>query len=286
MTNIMKTTSRYLIIFALVLIGGLPLAAQEKFNLEFRYKAGDTYKYRSNYSYDMVQEMNGQEMKMSGNSTSLLQLVTESVSAAGEMTFITSYTEMKNSIKNPMMDTTIVQEELIGKRGKVVMNKFGKEVSKELIDSIPQEKGKGTTNVASIYTVNFLKLPGHEVAIGDKWTSVDVDTVKIGEDGYTVTTTYSEYTLLMKEQKDGRECLNIGMQSKSESTGKMKQMGMDLFLEGSSEMTGGAWIDPKAGLLVARESTTNQEMTYALTGQMKMTIPSTQVIKTSYRLEK
>ncbi|MEI6456397.1 MAG: hypothetical protein WCO93_08925 [bacterium] len=259
------------------------LVAQEKFDLEFRYKAGDTYKYRSNYNYDMVQEMNGQEMKMSGTSTSLLQLVTESVTPGGDITFITSYQEMSTSMKNPMMDTTIVQKELIGKRGKVVMDKYGKEISKQLIDSVAREKGMASGNVASIYTVNFVKLPGKLVSIGEKWTRVDVDTVQIGE-GNTITTTYSEYTLLLKEKKDGHECLNIAVQARSESTGKMVQMGMEMFLEGTSEMTGAAWIDPVSGILVARESTTNQEMTYALTGQMKMTIPSTQTIRTSFKL--
>jgi len=284
MTNNMKTIPLSLISLILVFLTGLPAVGQEKFSMDFRYKAGETYKYRSNHDYDMVQEMNGQEMKMNGSSTSLIQLVTESVSATGDITFISSYQEMKTSMKNPMMDTTLIQKEMIGKRGKVVMSKYGKEISREIIDSIIPEKGMGSSNVSSIYSVNLVKLPDHPVAIGEKWTTVDVDTVEIGE-GKTITSTYTEYTLLQKEQKGGYECLNIGIQSKSESTGKMTQMGMEMFLEGSSESTGAAWIDPKAGILVARESTSTQEMTYALTGQMKMTIPSTQTIRTSFRLE-
>jgi hypothetical protein len=279
----MKNLYFRLLCLALALLSGVTAEAQEKFDLEFRYKAGETYKYRTNYNYDMVQEMNGQEMKMSGTSTSLLQLLTESVSAAGNMTFISSYQEMSTSMKNPMMDTTIVQKDLIGKRGKVVMDKYGKEISKELIDTVARERGMASGNVASIYTVNFVKLPGHPVSIGEKWNTVVVDTVQIGE-GNTITTTYSEFTLLLKEKKDGHECLNIAIQARSESTGKMVQMGMEMFLEGTSEMTGAAWIDPVSGILVAREGTTNQDMTYALTGQMKMTIPSTQTIRTSFKL--
>jgi len=279
----MKTKLRKLIWLTGSLMITGTLCAQEKFNLEFSYKPGETYRYRSSYNYDMSQEMNGQEMKMSGSSYSILKLVVESVSAGGDMTFINSYEEMKSSMKNTMMDTTIVQKDIIGKRGKVVIDKFGKEISKEIIDTVKSEKGMGPGSVASIYSVNFVKLPGHPVAIGEKWTFSQTDTTKIG-DGYTVTTSDNEYTLLQKEMKDGHECFNIAIVSKSETTGKLMQMGMEMFLEGSAESKGAAWVDPKLGILVARESESTQEITYALTGQMKMSIPSTQSIKTSYKL--
>jgi hypothetical protein len=151
-----------------------------------------------------------------------------------------------------------------------------------MIDTVKSENGMGS-GISSAYSVNFTKLPGTPVAIGEKWTYTQTDTTKIGE-GFTITTSNNEYTLLQKEMKDGHECFNIAFTSKSETTGKMMQMGMEMFIEGSAETKGAAWIDPKLGILVAKESVTNQELTYALTGQMTMSIPSTQVIKSSYKL--
>jgi len=279
----MKTKLRKLIWLSGCLMMTGTISAQEKFNLEFNYKLGETYRYRNSYDYNMTQEMNGQEMKMTGSSYSILKLVVESVSAGGDMTLINSYEEMKSSMKNSMMDTTIVHKDIIGKRGKVVINKFGKEISKVIIDTVKTEKSMGAGGISSIYSVNFVRLPDHPVAIGEKWTSSQTDTTKIGE-GYTVTTSNNEYTILQKELKDGHECFNIAIIAKSETTGKLMQMGMEMFLEGSAESKGAAWFDPKLGILVAKESESTQDITYALTGQMKMSIPSSQVIKTSYKL--
>jgi len=271
----------FCVLISVLMTGTLP--AQEKFSLEFSYKQGQVFRYRSSSTYDMTQEMNGQEMKMSGTNSSVLKLEVESVSAGGNMTFINSYEEMKSSMKNNMMDTTIIQNDVIGKRGKVVIDKPGKEISKEMIDTVKSDRGAGAGSIASMYSVNFVKLPDNPVAIGEKWTYSHTDTTKMGE-GYTVTSAETEYTLLQKEMKDGHECFNIAIVSKSETTGKLMQMGMEVFLEGSAESRGAAWIDPKLGILVARETESTQDITYALTGQMKMSIPSTQIIKSSYKL--
>jgi len=271
----------FCVLISVLMTGTLP--AQEKFSLEFSYKQGQVFRYRSSSTYDMTQEMNGQEMKMSGTNSSVLKLEVESVSAGGNMTFINSYEEMKSSMKNNMMDTTIIQNDVIGKRGKVVIDKSGKEISKEMIDTVKSDRGAGAGSIASMYSVNFVKLPDNPVAIGEKWTYSHTDTTKMGE-GYTVTSAETEYTLLQKEMKDGHECFNIAIVSKSETTGKLMQMGMEVFLEGSAESRGAAWIDPKLGILVARETESTQDITYALTGQMKMSIPSTQIIKSSYKL--
>jgi len=257
--------------------------AQEKTELQFTYKQGETYRYRSDYSYDMTQEMNGQEMKMTGTTKSVIRLFVETVNADGDMTLINCYDELRSTMKNVMMDTTIEQKELIGKRGKVVITKSGKELLQQLIDTVKSEKGMATGNVASMYSVNFPILPDHPVALGDKWTSEHTDTVKVG-DGSTITKSNTEYTLIQKEKKDGHECLNIGFVSKSETTGKMTQMGMEMFLEGDGETRGAIWLDPVLGIVVAKETTSTQNMTYALTGQMKMSIPSTQIIKSTYSL--
>jgi len=276
-----KKCSTFITLFVVFLVSAA--GAQEKYTLTFRYGAGETYRYSNDYSYDMTQEMNGQEMKMNGSSSSIIKLFTESVAADGNISFIISYEQMKISMKSAMMDTTLDQNELIGKRGKVIISKFGKELGKEVIDSIKSEKGLGGGGVSALYTVNFLQLPDYSVGIGDKWVTDNIDTAKIGE-GYTVTNSHNEYTILKKEEKDGHACINIGFTSRTETTGKIFQMGFEMFVEGSGDTQGAIWFDPASGILVEKESNMNVDMTYALTGQMKMTIPSSQRIRTTYKL--
>ena len=126
-------------------------------------------------------------------------------------------------------------------------------------------------------------MPGHPVSTGEIWVTDNIDTTKSGA-GYTITNSHNEYTLLQKEQKDGHECLNIAYTSKTETTGKIFQMGFEMFVEGSGDTRGAIWFDPKTGILVAKQSTVTQDMTYAMTGQMKMSIPSAQTIHMTYKL--
>jgi hypothetical protein len=281
----MKTTMlKVLWISGLILLTGT-MNAQEKYNLEYRYKTGDTFRYQNSSDYDMVQEMNGQEIKMTGSSNSILKLIIESVSAEGNITFVNSYEEMKSSVKSGIMDTTFEQKDIIGKRGKVIIDKFGKEISSEMIDTVKKAGGMDGSGVTSLKSVDLPKLPGYPVAVGEKWTDIRTDTTKVGE-GTMIITYNSEYTLLQKEMKDGHECFTIAVVSRSETTGKMMQMGMEMFIEGTAESNGTAWFDPVLGILVAKESVMNQDLTYAMTGQMNMSIPSTQVIKTSFKLIK
>jgi hypothetical protein len=61
-------------------------------------------------------------------------------------------------------------------------------------------------------------------------------------------------------------------------------MGMDLYIEGTSDASGTIWFDPAAGMLILQESTTIQELTFAMTDPVPMTIPLTETISTSYSL--
>jgi hypothetical protein len=56
---------------------------------------------------------------------------------------------------------------------------------------------------------------------------------------------------------------------------------MEMVVEGSDETTGTLWFDPSAGILVCKESTTQSDMTYAMTGQVTMSVPSVQVIRSA-----
>ncbi len=277
----MKTTMKVLAVMAIFFMASLTATAQEKIVLQYKYKAGNNYRYKNLSVYDMVQEMNGQEMKMSGTNSSQVKMEVTSVSADGDMTSINVYEEMKTVMKNSMMDTTMEMKEMIGKRGRVIFSKLGLEIKKEVIDTIKLQGMSGGAN--TLLTVGLMRFPDHAVAQGEKWEISHNDTTKIG-DGYTATSYHNEYTLAGTELKNNRECLKFSFVSKSETTGKLTQMGMEIFVEGTGDTIGSVWVDSKEAILVCKESISNQDMTYAMTGQMKMSIPSTQKITSTYTL--
>ncbi|MCK7460912.1 MAG: hypothetical protein MZU84_01965 [Sphingobacterium sp.] len=57
------------------------------------------------------------------------------------------------------------------------------------------------------------------------------DTTK-SEGNETITTYDSDYELVGKEVKNGHDCLKLTYKKTYEITGKLQQMGMDMFMEG------------------------------------------------------
>ncbi|MEI7980753.1 MAG: hypothetical protein WCI71_03810 [Bacteroidota bacterium] len=273
---------RFFQVIIILFIAG-NVVGQEKFNLEFRYAAGTTYRYRTTGTFSTQQQMNGQEMKVTGTTNSILRMFMESVSPEGNMTFINSYDEMKSSFKNSMLDTVMDQKDLIGKRGKVVLDKRGKQLSSEIMDSVPASNGLSGGSMAMVYSVNLFKIPDQAAGTGEKWSKDINDTTKIG-DGAMISAGKSEYTLVGTEKKNNHDCFKITFTSNTEITGKMHQMGMEFFIEGTGETTGTIWFDQKLGILISKESTSTHDFTYAMTGQMKMSIPMTQVVQNTFTL--
>jgi hypothetical protein len=154
-------------------------------------------------------------------------------------------------------------------------------MGRELMDSANVAGSKAP--MAFSQSVGFFELPGHPVSFGEKWNAETIDSTAVGE-GFTAKIAAIEYTLTGTEPKNGHDCLKIEFTSKNEMTGKMKQMGMDVFIEGTGDTKGTIWFDAKAGLMILRESTTVQDITYAMSGSMTMTIPMTQSIKSSHSL--
>ena len=99
-----------------------------------------------------------------------------------------------------------------------------------------------------------------------------------------VTKTTRKYTLAGEEEKNGHKCRKISFSGTIEIGGKMTQMGMEFFMEGSGETTGFIWIDKESCIMIAKESSTDQDMTMALTGQMQMTIPITTTTNSKFTL--
>jgi hypothetical protein len=271
---------------SLLLIGTLFLSvnasAQEKFLLEYKYIKGKTYRYQEDSKYQSVQEISGQEIKATGSTFSLMKMIVQDVSDSGDLTIISSLQDYWVTSKSPYMDTTMVMKDLLNRDIQMVISKKGKMMGNKLLDTVKTGKdfiGKGDA-LFNVYK-EIVRFPDKVLKMGDTWQDERTDTTKGTQ---MVTRTEMVYTLLGIEEKNGHTCLKTVFKGKTEIGGKMNQMGMEFFMEGSGETIGTLWFDKETSIIISKESTNDQDMTMALTGQMQMTIPITSTTTSKFTL--
>jgi hypothetical protein len=270
----------------LLLIGGLFLlgnaTAQDKFLMEYKYGKGKTYKYKEEIKFNSVQEVSGQEMKATGSTSSLMKMNVADVSENGDITFNSSLEDLRVTTKMMTMDTTIVMNELLDKNIQTMISRTGKMIDQKIPDTLKSgEKFMDRGN--SLLTVHkeFVVFPGKTLKSGDTWKDERTDTTRGTQ---MVTKTDIVYTLIGIEEKNGHSCLKTSFTGKTEIAGKMTQMGMEFFIEGSGDTSGTVWFDKDTCVIIYKESTNEQDMTMALTGEMQMTIPITSTTNSKFTL--
>ena len=268
--------NQFYVFSAFVLLCSFSASGQEKFNLAYKLDKGQDYRYRMENTYESVQEVMGNEMKMNGEVRMVTLYQVEETDKDGIMTCIIRQEESEVHSKGMGMDTTYKITDAIGKGFRVTISREGDVLKEEALDT-SKVKGRALS-LKLLGHVTFRKLPENPVGPGEKWTRNKVDTTSVGEDGQTITTSATDYQFEGLEVKNGHNCAKISFKGTYESTGKMKQMGMDMYTEGSGETSGTFWVDLDKGIFITEESKTTQDMTMAITGQQQMTIPSTQTI--------
>jgi len=265
-------------VFVFINVNGL---AQEKFNLAYKMEKGKIYKFSQDNIIETIQEMGGQEMKMNTNGSTVLKYEIEDVSQEGTITLVYSYDEVKFHMKGMGRDTTMEMKNLMDKKTRAEVTKSGKVIKETTTDSAKSTKPSMSMNMFA--STNLPRLPEQAVGIGEKWPRLSNDTTQ-SDDGQMVYKRNIEYTLTGKDKKGDHDCLKIDYKGTLEITGKMKQMGMDIVMEGSGDTSGTVWFDPASGMMIEQQTTTSIEMTMALTGQTQMTIPMSQKISTTQKL--
>lgn len=271
-----------LIVTVVFVMVNVELRAQEKFNLNYKMGKGKTYRYLQGSIVESTQEMGGQEMKMNTDAHSLLKYEIDSVSADGTMSLVYSFEEVSFHMKGMGRDTTMDMKDKENKPVKAKLTASGKLTKEPSHDTA--KTGKSSFSIGNLATVNFTRLPDHKVGIGEKWSRVSTDTTDVGE-GQIVYKKNIEYVLTGKEKKGSHDCVKIEYKGSMEIVGKMKQMGMDLAMEGSGDTSGTLWFDAVMGLIIEELDNNTVDMTMALTGQQQMTIPITQKITTTQSLK-
>ena len=99
--------------------------AQESYALKYMYAKGHTYRYADLMTANSTQEMMGQEVKATNTSRSTIRLVVDDVTADGSMVLTVSADSLKISVKSTRMDTTMVMDNMVGKRTRVNLSTRG-----------------------------------------------------------------------------------------------------------------------------------------------------------------
>ncbi len=269
----MKKIKLQTVVLALLALTFLVNArAQESFLLQYKFQKGKTHRYRVVSNNDVTQEMQGQEMKSTSTSRSVIRLKVDDVLTNGSMVVVISADSMSTRTKNPMMDTTLVMKGMIGKRVKVTLDATGKVLSREVIDSLKTDMAGLNTRTPQREVMNILSLPEKPLKAGETWTDSRNDTADVGT-GKILNKTDITFTLVGKDKKRGHECLKVTYTGKISTNGKMSRMGMDIFTEGTGKISGTLYFDYVRGLLLSDESSRDIESTLAITGQQNMTMP-------------
>ena len=249
--------------------------AQNTHTLIYKMEPGTSYRYLRENSVTATQEMAGNEMTVTADTRNLTEYLTGEVTSDGRIVLMAKTLEASAHTNMMGKDTTVQLTDEIGKSEKTEMTLHGKPVKGNSEDST---KAVATGfDIGAMNQSDFMKLPVNPVAMGEKWVVNEADTVKNDEIDIIVTTVTSS-ELTGTESRNGHDCLKVTFKTTYEINGKMKQYGMEMFIEGEGNSDGAYWFDEGRGLLAGYEGVINQDVTIAITGQSQMTIPSSQVI--------
>jgi len=256
--------------------------SQEQVLLKYAFVKGKTYVQQTELKQSITQSMGGQEMKMQVDLSSANQFVVENVLQDGNATMVVSLLNASVHSVGMGKDTTMKFNDL-KEKSRMVFSTNGKTVSSTKVDSGNIAGLMGTLDQFA----KLASLPGKTVKIGEKWQDKTVENRNASGgnpfDAEIVNNT--EYTLVGKETKDGKEYYKIAFKGTLTINGKGNQMGMEMFLEGTGAVEGFNYFDPKTTMVVYAEGNTEMDMNISISGQQNMTIPMTQSMKAITKFE-
>jgi hypothetical protein len=237
--------------------------------LRYNYEKGKAYKYSTVVESKTSGQAMGQEFTMTSGAD--FDYSVSLVSAnAGVMTLTIKFEKFNIKLNMPMMgfnDSTIIMQEYVGKRVKVVATDKGKTLSVEPIDTIPPSRLQMMASLApkDLFKQILLELPEKELDVNDSWKKDIPDTVSRG--GMKMVTKQNlDFKIVAAEKKNDLNCWKVAITGTSTIEGSGTQRGADVTIDGTVKINGTAFIAPAEGVFVLLEQSNETEMTTTATG--------------------
>jgi len=260
------------------------LFAQDTYSLKYKFEKGKTYFYRMTNDNEVNQSVMGQEINL--KSRSILKMRMEIADVANEnIEIITSMDSVEFKSDNPMVGDAAGEaaKSIIGKKTKMIYDKFGKIVKKIEIDKFSTPMNLSATGSSE----GLFRLSSKPVKIGESWQNIDTMKIAPGGEGsgnmlFIIT---SDLKLEGKEVYENIECLKISYSQVVKIEGSMSTQGNSVIINGTGKGIGYCLFDDKNGNFTKNIVNVDMNTTISLPEQ-NIEMPMTQNTKTSILMVK
>jgi hypothetical protein len=260
-------------VFLFVFFVALTLNSYAGEKLRYHLEKDKTYKYATTMESKTSGQAMGQEFTSTSSAQLELSMTVSDVAGNDSITCITTVNQFAVKANNPMMGTVdTVLKEFIGKRAKVTITTLGKTLSVAPIDTFPRSQMVSGImgNPTDFFRRLFMELPEQEVTVGGTWKTARTDTSsRMGMQ--IISKSNVDFKAVAVEQKEGYDCLKITFTGTTVMEGKGSRQGMDMTMDGTTKSSGMAYFALKEGLLVASETSNDQDMTIVGSGAQTVT---------------
>ncbi|MDW7681626.1 MAG: hypothetical protein SCK70_13755, partial [bacterium] len=184
------------------------------------------------------------------------------------------------------------EQDLIGKRVRVIFEPDGSVAEVAEIDSLPERRsrdGRMFGDPKNRFKNLFWKLVDKPVAVGDEWTEHKTDTTTgEGYSGAIITHSTNHFHVMAVERVEGFDCLKVKLTTEYSRAGSREfpERNLTIASENEGETTTVTWFAFKEGLFIKSEGDSFDEGTTAYSGASSRIMPSSTESKSYLRLLK
>lgn len=263
-----------------ILVCSLQLHAQDAI---YKLEKGKAYKYLTEMTVAINQEVMGQTMNISVDGTLTNTLTVTDVLPNGNY-------QVNNGIESALITvempqgTQTIGNDLVGKIFKSELTPSGVVVSK---DTLPKDINPQNAQIMHrVYETlpDISGAKGQKLAVGTSWSVTKSDTVEAR--GKMIRDSKAKYTVAEVTKLNEYDCVKINVEESTESNGTMSQQGMELTVSGSGSSKGVYYFAQNEGIFLKGEIEQNEEQTIMVPSQGNMRIPVTQATTMKIELVK
>lgn len=270
-------------LLALVFILTQFLLSQEIL-LRYQPEKGRKFAYSLLTEGIINQTVMGIEQVINLNTAMRVYYLVQNVTSDGNVELIISIDTIKTKMKTQtlQMDTTLVLP--VGFKFRQIVDKFGKGISFEIIEIKQQNLPSGFEERLDkrSYTHSVI-FPEKKIKPNDSWSFSYIDTT-INELGQAIVKTNGKYTFEGVETVNQIKCARLKLDANFLISGQGTIQDMKYGIEGEGKNIGTLWVDLATGIVVRSDTNSEIEMAMGMKGQVEMTLPMSQKMRTVLNL--